>query len=109
VSERVSQRISSSTALEINRISGSDVADVSCKLIVTVNLRGNSANHSHARLRARDSGIANVWCKRMPQFVIVGRNIVETAAFSYRADRRLLGDIPLGSVVGDPPLSPRDG
>src|SRR5215475_7588221 len=36
VSERVSQRVSFATARELNKISGSDVADVTSKLIVTV-------------------------------------------------------------------------
>jgi len=36
VSERVSQMVSFVTAPELNKISGSDVADVRCKLIVKV-------------------------------------------------------------------------
>ena len=36
--ERISQRVSFATAPELNKISGSDVADVSCKLVVTVEL-----------------------------------------------------------------------
>ena len=38
MSERVSQRVSFATAPELNKISGSDVAEVSCKLIVTVSV-----------------------------------------------------------------------
>jgi hypothetical protein len=105
---RVSQRVSFATAREFDEISGSDVADVSCKWILTVNRRANSANHSPARLRARASDRAKSQmsvAKGLPQFVIVDRPTAcwQTAwtsgkhrsserppLFSYRGDRRPL-------------------